>query len=307
APFIHGAAQWAALIGMFGGGKVVILPGRSYNARRICELIAEEGVNTMTLVGDAMARPLAEALAEKQVDTSSLIVIASAGAILSDSVKAELTSRLPTTMIINGFGATETGHQGNAMGEGAGEARRPSFFMDGSSIVVDENMKPIAPGSGVIGKLARKGRIPLGYYKDPKKTAATFFEIDGQRWVMPGDMAIVEEDGRITVLGRGSVCINSGGEKVFPEEVEAALKAHPDVQDAVVVGVPDPRWGERVAALVQPRGGAKPTLEEVAEHCRKHVAGYKAPRELHLVDQIARHPSGKPDYRWAKAKALGQA
>jgi acyl-CoA synthetase (AMP-forming)/AMP-acid ligase II len=302
APFIHGAAQWAALIGMFGGGKVVIQAGRSYDARVVCQLIDEEKVNTMVMVGDAMARPLVDALREAngKYDTSSLIVIASAGAILSDSVKEAMQEVLPSTMVLNNFGATETGHQGTS-GAFGGEAGggRPSFFMDDSSTVIDDEGKPIEPGSGKMGKLARSGRLPIGYYNDPEKTRATFFEIDGKRWVVPGDLATVEADGRITVFGRGAVCINSGGEKIFPEEVESALKAHPAVMDAVVVGVPDERWGQRVAAIVETRPGHSVTLEILEAHCRTRIAGYKVPRQLTVVDKVARQPSGKPDYRWA--------
>jgi acyl-CoA synthetase (AMP-forming)/AMP-acid ligase II len=156
-----------------------------------------------------------------------------------------------------------------------------------------------------VGRLARGGYVPLGYYKDPEKTASVFVEADGQRWVLPGDMAMVEADGTITLLGRGSVSINSGGEKIFPEEVESALKSHPDVFDVVVVGVPDERWGERVVAVVKPRPGARPTADDLAAHAREHIAGYKVPKEVHLVDEVVRSPSGKADYRWARATATG--
>jgi 3-oxocholest-4-en-26-oate---CoA ligase len=302
APFIHGAAQWTALIGWFGGGKVVLSPGRSFDGRRICELIEREKVNTITLVGDAMARPLVEALREREYDVASLIVIASAGAVLSDTVKDELQQRLPNVMVLNNFGATETGHQG-MVGFGEASDGKPTFAMDESNTVLDEDMRPIALGSGIVGKLARRGRLPVGYYKDPEKTAATFVTIDGERWVIPGDLATLEEDGRITVFGRGAVCINTGGEKVFPEEVEAALKAHPGVADAVVVGVPDEKWGSRVAAVVQARPGADVTLAGLDAHCRTRIAGYKVPRQLALVEHLVRHPSGKPDYRWAAEAA----
>lgn len=309
APFIHGAAQWAAWIALFSGGAAVISPGRSFAPRDVLRLVEAARVTTITLVGDAMARPLAEALAEPGArwDTSSLMVIASAGAVLSRTVLEQLRARLPDTMVLNNFGASETGHQGTDYDLQAtgGVAAAPRFFMDGTSTVLDADLRPVAPGSGVIGKLARRGHVPLGYYKDPEKTAQTFVTIDGQRWVIPGDLATVEADGRITVFGRGAVCINTGGEKVFPEEVEQALKAHPDVLDAVVVGVPDPRWGERVAALVQPREGRAPSLEALGGYLREHVAGYKVPRDLHLVPEVVRHPSGKPDYRWAKAVATG--
>jgi 3-oxocholest-4-en-26-oate---CoA ligase len=304
APFIHGAAQWAALIGLFGGGKVVLAPGRSFDAARMCSLVGSEKINTITLVGDAMARPIVEALGapDASYDMSSLVVIASAGAVLSDAVKDALQELLPNVMVLNNFGATETGHQGMG-GFGEASGGKPRFAMDESNTVLGEDNKPIAPGSGVVGRLARRGRLPVGYYKDPAKTAATFITIDGERWVVPGDLATIEEDGRITVFGRGAVCINTGGEKVFPEEVEAALKAHPGVLDAVVVGVPDEKWGQRVAAIIQARPGADVTLASVEAHCRSFVAGYKIPRQVALVEQVVRHPSGKPDYRWAAEAA----
>ena len=308
APFIHGAAQWAALIGLFTGGKVVLQPGKSYDARRICELIGEEKVTTITLVGDAMARPLVEALGAPgaRYDTSSLIVIASAGAVLSPVVRERLRELVPDTMVLNNFGATETGHQGSALpGAESGTDGRPSFFMDGSNIVVDENLAPLEPGSGKVGRLARGGRLPLGYYKDPEKTAERFVVIHGKRFCIPGDFATLEADGRITVLGRGAVCINTGGEKVFPEEVEEVLKAHPDIFDAVVVGVPDERWMQRVAAVVELRPGRPaPSLDELQAHCRASIAGYKLPRQLTLVTRIERQPSGKPDYAWAREIAV---
>jgi len=301
APFIHGAAQLGGWISLFTGGKLVIQPGRSFDAGRVCELIGEESVTTITLVGDAMARPLAEALAERSYDCSSLIAIASAGAILSPAVRDRLQEFLPETLILNNFGSTETGHQGSAFpGSETGADGRPSFAMDGTSLVLDDQLRPIAPGSGQMGRLARSGRVPLGYYKDEAKTAERFVTLDGVRYVLPGDLATVEADGRITVYGRGSNCINTGGEKVFPEEVEEALKAHPDVFDALVVGIADDKWMQRVAAVVQPRPGAAPTLAELQAHCRERIAGYKVPRQLALVAEVARYPSGKPDYAWAR-------
>jgi acyl-CoA synthetase (AMP-forming)/AMP-acid ligase II len=306
APFIHGTAQWGAWIAWFSGGTVVLAPGKSYDARLVCELCAREKVTTLVLVGDAMVRPFADALAASAAsgapyDMSSLMVISSSGAILSDAVKEHLQEMLPHTMILNNFGATETGHQGTAFGAG-----RPTFYMDESNTVLGEDMRPVTPGSGVMGRLARSGRLPVGYYNDPEKTAATFLTLDGKRWVVPGDFATVEEDGQITVFGRGVMCINSGGEKIFPEEVESTLKAHPSIEDALVVGIPDERWGQRVAAVVEPRPGAEVTLEMVDAHCRAHLAGYKVPRLLRVVDRIARQPSGKPDYRWAREIALGE-
>jgi acyl-CoA synthetase (AMP-forming)/AMP-acid ligase II len=168
-------------------------------------------------------------------------------------------------------------------------------------VVVDDDLTVLSPGSTVVGKVARGGNIPIGYYKDEEKTKATFVTAsDGRRYVVAGDFALWEDDGTITLLGRGSMCINSGGEKIFPEEVESALKSHPDVFDALVVGATDERWGQRVAAVVQPRPGATPTLDDLSDHCRSCIAGYKVPRELHLVEAIVRSPSGKPDYPWAQ-------
>ncbi len=187
---------------------------------------------------------------------------------------------------------------------GDGERRAPRFRVNEETIVLDDDLAP-AP-VGVDGKLGRSGHVPLGYYKDAEKTAATFPVIDGVRWSVPGDHARLEEDGSITVLGRGSVSINTGGEKVYPEEVEGVLKSHDAVFDAVVVGVPDDRWGERVVAVVQLRPGAAVTLDELVEHASAHVARYKVPRDLVPVDTIVRSPSGKPDYRWAKERALSE-
>jgi len=308
APFIHGAAQWGAWIALFSGGTVVIQPGKSFDARRVCELIGEERITTITLVGDAMARPLVDELAAKPYDVSSLFAIASAGAVLSPSVRDRLQELVPDALVLNNFGSTETGHQGSAFpGSETGADGRPSFAMPEGSLVLDDELKPIAPGSGRVGRLARSGRIPLGYYKDAAKTAERFVIVDGVRYVLPGDLATVEEDGRITVYGRGSNCINTGGEKVFPEEVEEALKAHPDVFDALVVGLADDRWMQRVSAVVQLRRGAARTIDDLQAHCRTLVAGYKVPRQIALVAEVARYPSGKPDYAWAKKILEGDA
>jgi acyl-CoA synthetase (AMP-forming)/AMP-acid ligase II len=293
---------------MFWGNKTVLLP--RFDPERVWRLVEQEKVVTMSLVGDAMARPLAEALDERRsYDLSSLAILSSAGAILSEAVKAQLRKHLSNLLILDNFGASETGFQGIGIpGTGTGTEKGPRFRMNARSAVLDDRLRPVEPGSGVVGRLALRGHVPLGYYKDRPGTGNRFLEMDGERWVVLGDLATVETDGSIVFLGRGSVCINSGGEKIFPEEVEAALKAHSDVFDAVVVGVPDPRWGERVAAVVQPREGRRPTLAALDAHCRRSIAGYKVPRELHLVERIERSPSGKPDYPWArKLAASGSA
>ncbi len=177
----------------------------------------------------------------------------------------------------------------------------PRFRVGDDTQVLGPDLRPV--GVGVVGRLARRGHIPLGYYKDAAKTEATFPVVDGVRWAVPGDHAVIETDGTITLLGRGSVSINTGGEKVYPEEVESVLKAHADVFDALVVGVPDERWGERVVAIVQSRTGTSPRLDTLQLHSRAHLAGYKVPRDIVVVDAIERSPSGKPDYRWARAVA----
>jgi fatty-acyl-CoA synthase len=302
APMMHGGGQWMAFINFFGGGTVVLNCGRHFDPDRIWRTVERERCNSVMVVGDAMGRPLAEALAAPGAtyDTSSVIIVGSGGAILSPAVKEQLRTQLPNAMVIDSFGASETGASGTVF-DTDGPAAGPRFTMGEFMTVLDDDLRPVVPGSGVVGRLARRGHIPLGYYKDDEKTAATFVTAtDGARWVVPGDFAAVEADGTITLLGRGSVCINSGGEKVYPEEVEAVLKSHPDVFDAVVVGAPDDRYVERVAVIVQPRPGAEPSLEELQAHSRGKLAAYKLPRRLVLADMIPRTPVGKPDYRAAK-------
>jgi acyl-CoA synthetase (AMP-forming)/AMP-acid ligase II len=231
-----------------------------------------------------------------------VFVIGSGGAILSEPVREQLRTHLPNAGIWDGFGTSETG--AGAQIADASPERGPTMAANPTIAVLDDDLNPVAPGSGVVGRLARRGHIPLEYYNDQAKTAATFVtDASGERWSMPGDMATVDPDGNFVFFGRGSGCINTGGEKVFPEEVEAVLKSHPDVFDAVVVGIPDERFVERVAAVVQPRSGTKPTLEEIQAHGRTRLAGYKVPRHLVLVDEMVRTPAGKPDYRWAKSVA----
>jgi acyl-CoA synthetase (AMP-forming)/AMP-acid ligase II len=303
-PFMHGTAHWMAFSALYTGGAVIISPAHRLEPLKLWELVAREHVNFLVIVGDAFARPLAEALDElsADVDVSGCSVILSGGAILSPSVKRALAEKLPGSLIVDGYGSSEAGGQGQSVTvAGSDVSATPRFMVNDETTVLDDDLRPAAVG--VVGKLARRGRIPLAYYRDPEKSAATFPVVDGVRWSVPGDHARIDEDGSITLLGRGSVSINTGGEKVYPEEVEAALKGHPAVFDAVVVGVPDERWGERVVALVQPRPGQEPEFEELDAHVRRLVAGYKAPRQVVLVESIVRSPSGKPDYRWGKRTA----
>jgi acyl-CoA synthetase (AMP-forming)/AMP-acid ligase II len=259
----------------------------------------------MIIVGDAFARPMLDALdsdAGRELDVSELRVLLSGGAILSPSLKRALIERLPNVVLVDGYGASETGGQGQSVVASGGEIpTAPKFRVSDDTKVLGDDLRPAPPG--VVGRLARRGPIPLGYYKDPEKTAATFPIVDGVRWAVPGDHAVADADGVITLLGRGSVSISTGGEKVYPEEVESVLKGHADVLDAVVVGVPDARWGERVVAVVQPRDGTAPTLDILQDHASGLLARYKLPRDIVLVETVTRSPSGKPDYRWAKATA----
>jgi acyl-CoA synthetase (AMP-forming)/AMP-acid ligase II len=303
APLMHGATQWGVMGGAFRGNKIVLVA--KFEPTRVWQLIAEERVNAVMITGDAMARPLLEATDEpgfEDLDLSSWGSLSSTAALFSPAVKDAFLDRFPHLILSEAIGASESGSNGYTLVQKGNTAMKggPTVTPIIDTVVLDENLEVVGAGSGVVGKVARRGNIPLEYYKDPVKSAETFVTApDGTRYSIPGDFATVEADGTITLLGRGSVSINSGGEKIYPEEVEAAVKSHPDVYDCTVVGVPDERWGQRVAVVVQPRDGAAPDLDSIQEHCRTAIAGYKVPRELHLVDRVVRSPSGKPDYRWA--------
>ena len=305
-PLMHGAAQWSVMGGSFTGNRIILMD--RFDAAEVWRLVEAERVNLLRITGDAMARPLMdEMIANPEArDTSSMFAISSTAALFSQGLKDAFLDTFPNIVITDSVGSSEGGANGISMvTRGTPIQGGPTVTAIKETIVVDDDLNPIPPGTGQIGRLARSGNLPLGYYKDPEKTAATFVTApDGKRYVIPGDFARLEADGTITLLGRGSVCINSGGEKIFPEEVENALKSHPEVFDAVVIGVPDERFGETVAAVVQPRVGTAPSLEALQEHCRGHIAGYKVPRRLTVVDAIVRSPAGKPDYRWAKDTAL---
>jgi acyl-CoA synthetase (AMP-forming)/AMP-acid ligase II len=304
APLMHGATQWCVMGQSFVGSKIVLMA--KFDPHAVWDLVETEGVNVIMITGDAMGKPLIESLGDAGTshELSSLYAVVSSAALFSAPVKDEFFTRLPNIMITDAIGSSEGGNNGLTVVSAGHTAMKsgPTVHVLGQTVVFDEDLNPVEPGSGVIGKIARSGDIPLGYYNDPVKTAETFFEVRGTRYVMPGDFATVEADGSITLLGRGSIVINSGGEKIFPEEVESAVRSHPDVMDAIVCGAPDERWGQTVAAIIQPRvGHDAPTLESIQEHCRDSIAGYKLPRRLHVVDAVERSPSGKPDYTWATA------
>jgi len=310
APLMHGATQWCVMTGALVGRKTVLM--RKFTPEQVWQLTQDENVSTTMITGDAMGRPMVEALDQNpgRWDVSGLAVLTSSAAVFSPVVKDAFFEHFPNLFIIDSIGSSESGNNGMALitkGRTAMKGGGPTVAAGPGTVVLDPDTgKKIEAGSGVIGKVARTGDIPLMYYGDPKKTAETFIEYDGVRYVIPGDFAQVEADGSVTMLGRGSVSINSGGEKIFPEEVEQAVKSHPDVYDCVVIGVPDERWGNRVAAVIEAREGATPELDAIQEHCRSKIAGYKVPREVHAVASIERAPSGKPDYRWAKRVALGE-
>src|SRR5262249_14952785 len=311
APLMHGATQWAVMGGSFVGRKTILVA--KFEPKNVWRLVEKERANAIMITGDAMGRPLVEALQEPgaKYDLSSLAAVSSTAAVFSPSVKDQFFALFPNLIMTDAVGSSEGGANGVAFvqkGNTAMKGGGPTIRAGVDSTVLDENLEPVTPGSGVIGKVARGGNVPIGYYKDPAKSAEVFVvDPRGKRWSIPGDFATLEADGTLTLLGRGSVSINSGGEKLFPEEVEAAIKSHPDCFDAVVVGVPDPRWGSRVVAVVEPRPGRTPALDSVQSHCRTKIAGYKVPRDLHLVVKVERSPSGKPDYRWAKEIALARA
>jgi 3-oxocholest-4-en-26-oate---CoA ligase len=302
APLIHGNAQVATLAGLFAGDTIVLLP--HFDAHEIWRAVERHKVNLLVIIGDAMARPLIEAYREGDYDASSLVAISSSAALFSPVVKDACAAALPNVLITEAIGSSETGFAGlSFVSAGAQQRGGPTVTPGPGTIVLDDEGGLAGPGQ--VGRLARGGHVPIGYYKDPVKTAAMFAEVDGKRYAVPGDLARVEADGTVTLLGRGNTCVNTGGEKVFPEEVEGALKSHPDVFDALVIGVPDERLGQRVAALVQPRDGRPVDLAALEVHLRGQIAGYKVPRSIWLVGSIGRTAAGKADYGWAHRYTAG--
>jgi 3-oxocholest-4-en-26-oate---CoA ligase len=296
APLIHGAAMVATLACLFCGDTAVILP--KFDPQAVWEAVQRHQVNVLSVIGDAMARPLMEALAEGCYDTSSLVSFNSTAALFSPPVKEACVRALPNVFMSEAIGSTETGFAGIGFVTADDESRGGPTVTAGPDVIVIDDAGGVC-GPGQTGRLARGGHIPLGYFNDPVKTAQMFAEVNGRRYAVPGDLARVEEDGSITLLGRGSTCVNTGGEKVYPEEVEGALKSHPDVFDSLVIGVPDDRLGQRVAALVQLRPGAAADPAAIQAHVHGLLAGYKVPRTVWFVDSIGRSVSGKADYRWA--------
>jgi 3-oxocholest-4-en-26-oate---CoA ligase len=305
-PFMHGAAHWVAFSMWHVGGTVVVQshPER-LDPHDVWATVERERVEALTIVGDAFAGPLLAALDEKTYDLSSLRLLTSGGAILTATRKAEFLQRLPRLRILDALGSSESGQQASQVTRAGVAATTGDFVLAEDNVVLDDALRAaLPPGSGEEGWLARRGHVPLGYLGDPEKTARTFPVVDGVRYSVPGDRAVAEADGRLRLLGRASVTINTGGEKVFAEEVEHALKHHPAVLDAVVVGTPHERFGRQVTAVVQLRPDERPSEEDLRATAREHVAAYKVPRAFVFVDQLERAPSGKADYRWALRAAL---
>jgi len=310
APLMHGAAQWGILRAIFEGGTVVLLSKKSFDPHEVWQQIDKEQVNVVMVTGDAMAKPLMDAYEEKAAkgesyNGSTLLAFASTSAIFSPALKDKYVEAFPNCVITDNIGSSESGFTGTTVhekGKAETNAGGPRVTPAKNVVVLDDKFNEIDAGNEQIGQLAKGGFIPLAYYKDEKKTAETFITApNGNRYVIPGDMARHNSDGTITMLGRGSLCINSGGEKIYPEEVEMAVKAHPDVLDCMVAGTPDERFGSCVTALVQLREGAtEPDMEAIHQACQSHIARYKLPRRIYYTDYIKRAPSGKADYKWVK-------
>ncbi len=303
-PLMHGAAQWLTFNTFTGGGAIIIPdePSR-LDAEGVWDQAEREKVNTLQLVGDAFARPLIEELRRRPRDLSALFAVVNGGAPLTAALKEQILELLPNIIVLDAVGSSETGAQ---MGQTSvkGAASTGTFTPGPDTVVVDEAItRKLTPGEDEIGWLAQRGYVPLGYLGDADKTARTFPVIDGVRYAVPGDRAKWREDGIIELLGRDSVTINSGGEKIFAEEVEMALAPHPSVADVVVTGRPSDRWGSEVVAVVQLVEGAEPDTDGLLAEAEKHVARYKLPKAFVFVDQLVRSPAGKADYRWARAQA----
>jgi len=308
-PLMHGTGAFTAYSCLLLGGTVVTLASRTFDASELLDTIAREKVNVVTIVGDSFAKPILAALEADpdRYNLSSLLAMISSGVMWSEETKRALHGHNPNMLLVDAFSSSEALGMGSSISAAGSEAGTASFKLGPNAKVIDEEGNEIPAGSGRPGRLALGGRLPVGYYKDAEKTAKTFVTIAGQRYSVPGDYATVAADGTLQLLGRGSVVINSGGEKVYPEEVEEVLKTHPAVADAACVGVPDERFGEAICAIVQLRPQAAASSQELIAHVKGRLASFKAPRYVVFVGSVGRTPSGKLDYRALKALGTEQA
>ena len=307
-PLMHGTGWYTANLYLTAAGSVVLLESRHFDVEELLDTVEREKVGAITIVGDAFAKPIVRALDAEpdRWDISSLVLITSSGVMWSEGAKQGLLRHNSGMLLIDSFSSSEAIGMGSSVSAAGAEEKTAHFSLGSGVKVFNDAGDEVAPGSGEQGRVAIPGHVPLGYYKDPEKSASTFIERDGKRYSIPGDYATVETDGTITLLGRGSVCINTGGEKVFPEEVEEALKTNPSVRDAVVVGVPDEKFGEAITGVVEIEPGTTPSVEELIDHVKGSLAPYKAPKTVLFIDTIGRAPNAKVDYKRLKQYALDQ-
>ncbi len=308
-PLMHGTGQFTAFIALSSGGSVTTLVNRNLDIEEMLDTVEQKRIQSLTIVGDAFAKPILKALDAnpERWDLSSLFIIASSGVMWSESVKQGLLKHNPTMMLFDAFSSSEAIGLGQSVSTAGAEAQTAKFVLGDNARVITDDGRTVEPGSGETGRVAVRGYTPVGYYKDPEKSAATFVTIDGATYSIPGDYATVEADGSLTLLGRGSVCINTGGEKVYPEEVEEVLKQHPSVLDAVAVGLPDDKFGEAITAVVQLKDG-EASIDEQAliSHVKANLASFKAPKKVVPIDTIGRAPNGKVDYKRMKQYAADE-
>jgi acyl-CoA synthetase (AMP-forming)/AMP-acid ligase II len=307
-PLMHGTGLFTQLIVMSSGGCTVTLESRYLDIEELLSTVERESVNSIALVGDAFAKPMLRALdaSPGKYDLSSLVMISSSGVMFSEDSKQRLLAHHPGMMIVDAFSSSEALGMGQSVSSAAGSSTTAKFTLGENTKVITDDGREVQPGSGETGRVAVGGWQPVGYYKDEAKSAATFLTFDGKRYSVPGDYATVEADGSLTLLGRGSVCINTGGEKVFPEEVEEVLKTHDAVADAVAVGIPDEKFGEAITAVVELSPGVSFDEGAVVAHVKDRLAAYKAPKRVLAIDTIGRAPNGKVDYKRLKAWAADQ-
>jgi fatty-acyl-CoA synthase len=310
-PLMHGTGAFTSFGALFGGGAIVTLPSRHFDAEELLDTIEREKVNSIAIVGDAFAKPMLRALDANpgRWDISSLKIIVSSGVMWSEATKQGLLKHHAGMLLADQFSSSEALGLGSSVSSAGGQSKTAKFQLGANARVITDDGHDVEPGSGEIGMVAVKGRQPVGYYKDPEKTARTFRIIDGARYSIPGDYATVEADGTLKLLGRGSQCINTGGEKVYPEEVEEVLKEHAEIRDAVVVGVPDEKWGEAIVAVVEPHPGGESSLgqDAVIDHVKGRLSHFKAPKRVLVVETIGRAPNGKVDYKRWKTEAAEAA